>query len=207
MVSESDIEVEFAEREPLDDPHEWFDLWLAAVDELEIKYANAMTLATADGSGAPHARTVLLKSRDERGFVFYTNYRSAKGRDLDENPRASLQVYWRAIDRQFRLEGSVERLDDQESDDYFASRPRGSQIGAWASDQSRPLDSREALMERYREIEERFDGEPVPRPPHWGGYRLVAERMVFWRAGASRLHDRWAFLPEDGDWRRQRLNP
>ncbi len=199
---------EFDEREPLDDPYAWFEWWYEAATQLEIAYPNAMTLATVSAAGQPRARTVLLKSWNRDGFVFYTNYRSAKGEDLGANPRASLQVYWRQLDRQFRLEGEAERLPPDDSDTYFSTRPRGSQIGAWASEQSDPIDSREVLLERYRRFEEKFDGGQVPRPPHWGGFRLRPGRFVFWRAGEYRLHDRWEFRPDDsGGWRRTRLAP
>ena len=207
MVEYNEVDVSFADDEPFDDPFEWFDVWWEAAGSLDIKYPNAMTVATADEGGQPHARTVLLKEWDRNGFVFYTNYRSTKGRDLSANPRAALQVYWRGLDRQFRLEGTVERLQKEASDAYCAGRPRGSQIGAWSSDQSQPIGSREELMGRYRQFEDRFEGEEVPRPPHWGGYRIVPGRFVFWRAGEFRLHDRWAFEADGTDWQRQRLNP
>ncbi len=197
----------FDDREPFDEPFAWFEVWYEAAMDLEIAYPNAMTLATVSAEGQPRARTVLLKSWDRDGFVFYTNYRSAKGEDLGAHPQASLQVYWRPFDRQFRLEGEVERLDPEESDAYFKSRPRGSQIGAWASNQSEPIDSRDELMDRYRHFEEKFAGEEVPRPRHWGGFRIVPTRFVFWRAGEHRLHDRWEFRAADEGWRRIRLCP
>lgn len=209
MVSEDPTE-DLADREPFDDPFEWFEAWFEHARQSDLQYPNAMTLATVSADGQPRARTILLKEWDRDGFVFYTNYRSTKGEDLGARPAASLQVYWRPFDRQFRLEGSVERLEPEVSDAYFATRSRGSQLGAWASDQSEPLESREALVEQYRAYEERFEGREVPRPNHWGGYRVVPERFVFWRAGDHRLHDRWAFVRADSDerdWGRMRLNP
>ena len=150
---------------------------------------------------------VLLRGADEHGFVFHTNYASRKARDLTENPHAAICVHWHAIEEQIRIEGTVEPLDDRASDDYFASRPRGSQIGAWASRQSQTLDSRETLEEAYRAVEQRFDGGPVPRPPFWGGFRLIPERIEFWFGRADRLHDRLLYLREGDQWRVERLYP
>lgn len=201
---------ELGDREPYDDPFEWFGDWFDRVHELELEYPNAVNLATVSEEGQPRARTVLLKEWNRDGFVFYTNYESDKGRDIRAAGRAAMHVHWRALDRQFRVEGDVERLSDEASDAYFATRPRDSQIGAWASDQSRPLASREALMERFDEFESKFAGDEVPRPSHWGGYRIVPARFVFWRAGRDRLHERWAFSRGDAGestWERQRLNP
>ena len=203
----TDTPVDFADDEPFDDPFAWFDVWYETAMGLAIAYPNAMSLATVSPGGQPRARTVLLKSWDRDGFVIYTNYKSAKGEDLEAEPRASLQVYWRQLDRQFRVEGEVERLDPEASDQYFASRPRGSQIGAWASNQSEPIPSRQALLDQYRAYDEEFDGQPVPRPPHWGGFRLTPTRFEFWCAGEHRLHDRWEFRSGDDRWIRQRLAP
>ncbi|WP_437669642.1 pyridoxamine 5'-phosphate oxidase [Sorangium sp. So ce131] len=169
--------------------------------------ATAMTLATADASGRPSARVVLLKGIDERGFVFFTNYGSRKAAELGANPFAALCIHWAKAAEQIRAEGRVERVSDAESDAYFASRPRGSQIGAWASRQSAPLPSREALLERVREIEARFEGRPVPRPAFWGGYRLVPDRVEFWWGQESRLHDRALYLRDGDGWRVERLYP
>ncbi|WP_437630126.1 pyridoxamine 5'-phosphate oxidase [Sorangium sp. So ce854] len=169
--------------------------------------ATAMTLATVDASGRPSARMVLLKGIDDRGFVFFTNYASRKAADLEANPFAALCIHWAKAAEQIRVEGRVERIGDAESDAYFATRPRGSQIGAWASRQSAPLPSRERLIERVREIEARFEGGPVPRPAFWGGYRLVPERVELWRGQESRLHDRVVYLREGDGWRVERLYP
>ncbi|KYF62198.1 pyridoxamine 5'-phosphate oxidase [Sorangium cellulosum] len=169
--------------------------------------ATAMTLATADASGRPSARMVLLKGIDDRGFVFFTNHASRKAMDLEANPFAALCIHWARAAEQIRVEGRVERISDAESDAYFATRPRGSQIGAWASRQSAPLPSRERLIERVREIEARFEGQLVPRPAFWGGYRVVPERIEIWRGQESRLHDRLVYLRDGGGWRVERLYP
>ena len=166
-----------------------------------------VALATADERGRPSVRMVLLRGADERGFVFHTNYGSRKARQLDANPHAALCLYWPSLDEQIRIEGRVERLPPAESDAYFLSRPRGSQLGAWASDQSAVLPSREALEERYREIERRFDGQPVHRPPFWGGYRLLATTIEFWYGRPDRLHDRLVYTRDAGGWRIERLYP
>jgi pyridoxamine 5'-phosphate oxidase len=166
-----------------------------------------MTLATVDAQGQPSARVVLLRGVDARGFAFFTNYDSRKGRELDGNPRAALCIHWITLDEQIRVEGRAERLSDAESDAYFASRPRGSQLGAWASDQSRILPSRETLEEKYREVERRFDRQAVERPPFWGGYRVVPDRIEFWYGRPDRLHDRVVYIRENGSWTIERLYP
>jgi pyridoxamine 5'-phosphate oxidase len=166
-----------------------------------------VALATADASGRPSVRMVLLREVDDRGFVFHTNYHSRKARELDENPRAALCVHWHTLEEQIRIEGQVVRLSDDESDLYFASRPRGSQLGAWASNQSAVLSSREALEEEYRAVERRFDGQAVPRPPFWGGYRLVPDRIEFWFGRPDRLHDRLLYTRTGDGWTIQRLYP
>jgi pyridoxamine 5'-phosphate oxidase len=165
------------------------------------------TLATADVSGRPSARMVLVRGADERGFVFHTNYNSRKAKELDQNPWAALCIHWPTLEEQIRIEGRVSRLSADESDVYFASRPRGSQLGAWASDQTALLPSRETLEERYREIERRFDGQPVPRPSFWGGFRLRPERIEFWYGRPDRLHDRLVYTRDGDRWRIERLYP
>ncbi len=169
--------------------------------------ATACSLATADADGRPSNRMVLLKHADERGFVFFTNHASRKAAELAANPRAALCFYWPTLERQVRVEGPVERIDDAESDAYFASRARRSQIGAWASRQSAPLASRTELVARFARFEAKFAGREVPRPEFWGGYRLAAERIEIWHNQIHRLHDRFLYLPDEGGWTRQRLYP
>jgi pyridoxamine 5'-phosphate oxidase len=166
-----------------------------------------VALATADASGRPSVRMVLLRGVDGRGFVFHTNYQSRKALELAENPRAALCVHWPSLEEQIRIEGRVQKLDFAESDAYFASRPRGSQLGAWASNQSAVLASRERLEEEYRETERRFEGQPVPRPPFWGGFRLIPERIEFWFGRPDRLHDRLLYVLDGEAWRIERLYP
>ena len=165
------------------------------------------TLATADAQGHPSARIVLVRIVDERGFAFFTNYESRKGRELDANPHAALCFHWVSLDEQIRVEGRVERVSDEESDEYFNGRPRGSQLGAWASAQSRVLPAREALEEKYREIERQYDGRNVPRPPFWGGFRIVPHRIEFWYGRPDRLHDRVVYARDGEAWRIERLYP
>jgi pyridoxamine 5'-phosphate oxidase len=166
-----------------------------------------VALATVDPEGRPSVRMVLLRGVDQRGFVFHTNYNSQKGRDLAANANAALCFYWVTLDEQIRVDGSVDRLPAEESDAYFASRPRGSQLGAWASDQSAVLPSRETLEEHYREIERRFEGGAVPRPAFWGGFRLTPRRIEFWYGRPDRLHDRVVYIRDAGLWRIERLYP
>ncbi len=168
---------------------------------------STIVLATADQAGRPSARMVLLRGMDSGGFLFYTNYGSRKAGDLDANPQAALCGFWFWLKQQVRIEGRVVRATDAESDAYFASRPRGSQLGAWASRQSAPIGSRADLEERLRRTTARFEGTDVPRPPFWGGYRLVPDRFEFWEEGASRLHDRIVFEQVSGAWTRGRLAP
>lgn len=167
----------------------------------------AVALGTADAEGRPSVRMVLLKGVDARGFCFYTNYDSRKGRELAANPRGALCFYWPWLDEQVRVEGGVERLPGEESDAYFASRQRGSQLGAWASRQSEPLDSRFALLRRVAATEARFLGRAIARPSHWGGYLLRPERIEFWKSKASRLHERLRFTRTSEGWRSERLQP
>jgi pyridoxamine 5'-phosphate oxidase len=197
-------------RDGLDpDPIAQFAAWFEEA-EREVPLADAITLATVDAEGAPDARMVLLKGVDERGFRFFTNYESAKAGQLDARPRAALIAYWREQDRQVRVRGAVSRLDSDSSDAYFASRPRGSQIGAWASPQSRVLADRAALDGRVEELERRYEGREVPRPPHWGGYLLEPVQIEFWQGQVSRLHDRFRYSREEpgaGEWLIERLAP
>ena len=166
-----------------------------------------VALATADAEGRPSVRMVLLRGADERGFVFHTNYNSRKAGELAANPHAALCFHWPTLEEQIRVEGRIERLPSSESDAYFVTRPRGSQLGAWASEQSMVLPSRETLEEQYRATERRFEGSPVPRPPFWGGFRLVPERIEFWFGRPDRLHDRLSYTREADGWRIERLYP
>ncbi|MGK7926065.1 MAG: pyridoxamine 5'-phosphate oxidase [Spirulina sp.] len=190
------------------DPIQQFKVWFEAAIAAEVPDANAMTLATATPEGKPMARIVLLKGFDHRGFAFYTNYNSRKGRQLQANPYASLVFWWQPLERQVRIEGRVEKVSDEESDLYFASRPLGSQLGAWASEQSQAIGDREVLEQRFRDLEAKYAGREIPRPPHWGGFRVIPEAMEFWQGRPSRLHDRLCYRwQQDGTWLRERLAP
>jgi pyridoxamine 5'-phosphate oxidase len=189
------------------DPFALFDAWYREARETELNDSNAMALATADAQGRPSVRMVLLKGHGPDGFVFYTNREGRKAGELEANPHAALLFHWKSLRRQIRIEGPVSRASDEESDAYFASRSRDSQLGAWASDQSRPLDARETFETRFREVQARFEGGEVPRPPHWGGYRVTPLRIEFWLDRAHRLHERRVFEPDGAGWREGLLYP
>lgn len=190
-------------------PIKQFALWFeGAKGRSEIQLPEAMCLSTVSPDGEPEGRMVLLKGYDESGgFVFYTNFDSPKSRALAQNPKAALTVYWEALRRQVRISGTVERVSDAEADDYFASRPRLSQIAAWASCQSAPLESREALEKEFAAVEKRFEDKPVPRPPFWGGYRLIPSRIEFWQERPNRLHDRHLYIRRGDRWEMMLLCP
>ena len=190
------------------DPHAQFDVWFAEAIDAGVPDPEQMALATATSGGAPSVRMVLLKGHDSRGFVFYTNRTSRKGVELLANPRAAGVLHWKPLERQVRVEGAVEELGDEESAAYFTTRPRDSQIGAWASPQSQPVADRLELERRVAEIELRFASETsVPLPPFWGGYRVVAKTIEFWQGRSGRLHDRVRYVLESDGWTRQRLAP
>ena len=189
------------------DPLALFDAWLAEAEASEPNDPNAMALATADAAGAPSVRMVLLKGHGPDGFVFYTNREGRKAAELAANPHAALLFHWKSLRRQVRIEGPVSLVTDAESDAYFASRSRDSQLGAWASDQSRPLDARETFEARVAEVTERFDGGDVPRPPFWGGYRVAPAVIEFWQDRAARLHERRVFTRAGDGWTEGMLYP
>ncbi|MBV8237139.1 MAG: pyridoxamine 5'-phosphate oxidase [Sphingomonas sp.] len=190
------------------DPFALFDAWYAEARASEPNDSNAMALATADAAGRPSVRMVLLKGHGRDGFVFYTNREGRKAGELAANPHAALLFHWKSLRRQIRIEGAVTLASDAESDAYFATRSRDSQLGAWASDQSRPLDARATFEARFAAMEARFAGQDVPRPPFWGGYRVVPERIEFWQDRAHRLHERRLFLPDGaGGWSEGLLYP
>ena len=197
----SEIEVN---ANPFTQFQQWFDQALAA----QLLEPNAMTVATATADGKPKARMVLLKDFDERGFVFYTNYNSQKGQELAENPQASLVFWWAELERQVRISGRVEKVSETESDKYFYSRPLNSRLGAWASNQSEVIESREVLTRQLQELQTKYHNQDIKRPPHWGGLRVIPTEIEFWQGRPSRLHDRLRYTRlDDGTWKIERLSP
>jgi pyridoxamine 5'-phosphate oxidase len=213
MSSIADIRRDYSlktlsETEITENPFQQFADWWQQAIESEIDEVNAMTLATASLEGVPSARIVLLKGYDEKGFVFYTNYESAKGQELAENPRACLLFFWKELERQVRITGMVEKVSTQENDEYFLSRPTGSQIGAWASPQSHVIENRSWLENKVKELETKFSTKKLERPSHWGGYRVKPVIIEFWQGRSSRLHDRIQYtLQENNSWKIERLAP
>jgi pyridoxamine 5'-phosphate oxidase len=191
----------------LTDPLRQFEAWFAEAEQAGVEVPETMTLATATTEGAPSARMVLLKGADAEGFLFYTGYVSRKADELDENPRAALVFYWQRLGKQVRVEGTVERVSEAESAAYFATRPRGSRLAAWASQQSQPLASREELEGRYAELEREYEGREVPLPPHWGGFRLRPDAIEFWEHRDNRLHDRIRYTRAREGWTAVVLSP
>lgn len=190
------------------DPFKQFGAWFAAALAADIRDVNAMTLATATSAGKPSVRIVLLKAFDDRGFTFFTNYDSEKGRQLETNPHAALNFFWPKLERQIRISGSVERTSREDSAAYFHSRPPGSRLGAWVSKQSEVIDSRQILDARLEQMEERFADGEIPLPPHWGGYRLKPDQIEFWQGRPNRLHDRFRYSRQaHGAWQIDRLAP
>lgn len=189
------------------DPIAFFSKWFKDAESARITEINAMTLATADAQNRPHARIVLLKGLDDRGFVFFTNYDSAKGQHIAENPNVSLLFFWKELERQVRIDGRIEKVPAEESDIYFHSRPEGSRLGAWASPQSREIPHRNILELNYSKYEAEFSGIQIPRPAHWGGYIVIPERIEFWQGRSSRMHDRILFKRDGSAWHRSRLAP
>lgn len=191
-------------KDLLSSPFEQFEKWYLEHLTHKTEEPQAMSLATANAQGQPGLRTVLLKKYDRTGFTFFTNYHSRKAHDLDENPRAALLFYWPHLKRQIRIEGQFHKIPAEESRQYFATRPIESQIGAWASDQSHPIENRSYLEKKYADFKEKF-GSLIPLPPHWGGYQLIPERFEFWQAGFARLHDSFSYTLIDGQWQINRL--
>ena len=197
----------FDEQDVLADPFEQFKLWLHEAIQSEVNEANAMTLATASANGQPHARIVLLKGFDHDGAVFFTNYQSHKGQELEQNPKVALTFFWAELERQVRIEGIATKVDPTHSDQYFYSRPKGSQIGAHASPQSAVIVNRQHLEDRVKEFEELFAEQPLLRPQHWGGYVVKPACFEFWQGRSNRLHDRFLFEQKNGIWNKKRLAP
>ncbi len=208
----ADIRKEYKQRsldesDVVKDPVQQFSKWWEEAINSGIDEVNAMTLATADATGKPSARIVLLKGMDENGFVFFTNYNSHKGEDIAANPFASLVFFWKELERQVRIEGTISKVSAEESDAYFNSRPAGSRIGAWASPQSKVIASRQVIEKKVQELEKDFDGKIIERPQHWGGYVVTPQVIEFWQGRLSRLHDRIRYTKVENGWKIERLAP
>lgn len=199
---------DLTEKDVDDNPFKQFQTWFSQAVEAQLVEPNAMTLATCTPDGQPSARMVLLKDVDEQGFVLFTNYNSHKGQELAINPQAALVFWWAELERQVRVVGTVEKISSAQSDSYFEVRPPKSRLGAWASNQSEVIPNREVLEQQLREFEQKYANQEVPRPPHWGGYRVIPTRVEFWQGRSSRLHDRLLYTRlEDGSWKIERLSP
>ena len=196
-----------SESEVSNNPFTQFGVWWNEAIQANLEEVNAMTLSTATKDGRPSSRIMLLKGYDEKGFVFFTNYESNKGKNIAENPYVSLLFFWKELERQVRIEGTIEKLETEYNDEYFNSRPVGSRIGAWASKQSRPIESRSVLEADFKEFANQFDGIDVPRPDHWGGYRVIPNKIEFWQGRSNRLHDRIVYELDNAAWRIKRLSP
>jgi len=194
-------------NEVADNPFLQFKVWFQEAQQAQVLESNAMSLATASVKGYPSCRIVLLKGIDDQGFLFFTNYESRKGRDLAENPLACAVFFWAELERQVIISGEIERLPKGNSEAYFSSRPRGSQLGAWASKQGHIVETREVLETDYQEYEKQFEGQPIPMPPYWGGYRLIPQRIEFWQGRSDRLHDRLQYRLSEQQWIIERLSP
>lgn len=189
------------------DPFLQFHLWFKEAQNAQVMEPNAFTLATASAEGRPSCRTVLLKGVDEKGFVFFTNYHSRKGKDISANPFGCMIFYWPELERQVVIDGAVEKISVDDSEAYFNTRPRGSQLSSWASHQDQVLNSRKELEKAYSRYEKEFEGKPVPKPPYWGGYRLIPDRLEFWQGRQNRLHDRFRYTLDKDAWQIDRLAP
>lgn len=196
-----------SEKDVDKNPFRQFDVWWQEAVDSQIDEVNAMTLATVNTAGIPSARIVLLKGYDDNGFVFFTNYNSYKAKDISANPNACLVFFWKELERQIRITGNIEKISEKESEEYFHSRPLISRIGAWASDQSSEIDSREALEEKFKSFEQAYSNKEIPRPPHWGGYRVIPGLIEFWQGRSGRLHDRIEYTLHTGEWTFRRLSP
>lgn len=197
----------FSKADLFNDPLQQFDLWFKQAIDAQLMEVNSMNLATTDIDGQPTIRAVLLKSYDEHGFVFYTNYESSKAKSIEENPKVALQFLWIPLDRQIRIQGIAEKTSLKESEDYFSTRPRDSQISAWASKQSASIQSRKYLEDQFLKFSEKFKDKPVPLPPFWGGYRIKPLSYEFWQGRSNRLHDRILYTKLNGEWVKNRLSP
>ena len=189
------------------DPIEQFHSWFEEAEKAGVPEPNIMTLATVNDQGQPSLRVVLMKEISDRGIIFYTNFRSRKAREMDQHPKAALNFFWYIMNRQVRLEGSIVKVPETKSDEYFKTRPRGSQLGAWVSEQSEVIPSREYLEEQLESYQSKFQDQEIPRPPHWGGYLLIPHKVEFWQSGHNRLHDRIQYNLNQNNWERCRLAP